>query len=737
MVKREELQGFVRPSTNPTTNLNPNLDPDLGPDPDPDLDPDLSPDPDPDPDPDPCRDLDLDPDPYCACDRDPGPDPDLDPNPNSNSNPNPNPNPDPDPNPPLLAPADGHCPCHDGPYAAYMDHGLGHVFTMDLAILDPDSPLLAWSPPGNFKVVGDVPYAARILAYRELWAQVCDLIHAHGCYEDALDDATSFDQFWYSLQKGRPPYSAQYSTPSAESLAHAGEHLMVTCIDKVPSHLTVVCKHWAAEQVITHLDSPCYSKVDVESELSHYLDALDGLLERLRVEPIIPDTAPYVYPSIKVHKCVDHDPMVPHECLITARKITADVKSYHTWLGKITSAILSPVKTAITEHRHDLQLSFEAQYGYELRFLYWITAWQTVPLNLPTTVPSRLRLINCDVKQCFDNIPLEGDDGLLNIVAHPITEAYDYTGNNIYIALDADDNVLDDKSKFAATQPWTPYGRSRARWIMISLDEALEIIQLYLTSLFVMVGTTLTRQVLGIPMGGSPSSHFLDLYLDHYEYRWARAVEGLAALKPARARRLAGAMRHFYRYADDTMGIVPEWYISLMTPTADRDPDSTSWIYPLIDSDGNTILEFEIEGALTCTINFLCLTIQLGSVKRGRSSAYTTITYTPYSKATKFQFGIHRLTHWNSFTLKSVKRAAFKTLMAYAILGSTQATATTQYLKDVCDTLRHNCYPKRVILEMWEQAVHSHLYSVPCRQSLSASLPEVATAVHSYIAAMS
>ena len=33
-----------------------------------------------------------------------------------------------------------------------------------------------------------------------------------------------------------------------------------------------------------------------------------------------------------------------------------------------------------------------------------------------------------------------------------------------------------------------------------SLDEALEIIQLYLTSLFVMVGTTLTRQVLGIPM---------------------------------------------------------------------------------------------------------------------------------------------------------------------------------------------------------------------------------------------
>ena len=361
-----------------------------------------------------------------------------------------------------------------------------------------------------------------------------------------------------------------------------------------------------------------------------------------------------------------------------------------------------------------------------------------MPLNLPSTVPSRLRLINSDVKQCFDNIPLLGDDGLLHVITAPITEAYDYNGNDIYIALDADDNVLGLKSKFAANTPWTPPGGAVSQWVPITLALALEIIQLYLTSLFVKVGHTLARQVLGIPMGGSPSSHFLDLYLDHYEYRWARAVAALAAYDSTRAYNLANAMRYFYRYADDTMAIAPECLISLMSPTATRDPDSTDWIYPLLDSDGNTILEFEIEGALTCTITFLCLTITLGPAKRGRNSdSFRSVTYTPYSKATKFQFGIHQLTHWHSFTLKSVKLAAFKTLMAYAILGSTRAEAATEYLYSVCLTLRNNCYPKRVIHEMWEQAVESHLYVVPCRPLVAECLPDIAEAVRLYIAAMS
>ena len=75
--------------------------------------------------------------------------------------------------------------------------------------------------------------------------------------------------------------------------------------------------------------------------------------------------------------------------------------------------------------------------------------------------------------------------------------------------------------------------------------------------------------------------------------------------------------------------------------------------------------------------------------------------------------------------------------MAYAILGSTQAEAATEYLYSVCLTLRNNCYPKRVIQEMWERAVESHLYDEPCRLSMSECLPDIAEAVRYYITAMS
>ena len=205
---------------------------------------------------------------------------------------------------------------------------------------------------------------------------------------------------------------------------------------------------------------------------------------------------------------------------------------------------MSPVKLAIMDHRHALEQSFEVQYGYRLRFLYWITAWQTVPLNLPSTVLASLRLTNCDVKQCFDNIPQEGRDGLLEVIAHPIIEAFNFTQKYIFIPIDVDDYPISNRAVFAYSQPWTPPNGTLVRWICITQPLALEVARLYLTSLFMMVGPTLDRQVLGNPMGGSPSSHFLNLYLDHYEYRWAQSVAALAASHPAY--RLAQAMLCFF-----------------------------------------------------------------------------------------------------------------------------------------------------------------------------------------------
>ena len=135
------------------------------------------------------------------------------------------------------------------------------------------------------------------------------------------------------------------------------------------------------------------------------------------------------------------------------------------------------------------------------------------------------------------------------------------------------------------------------------------------------------------------------------------------------------------------------------------------------------------------SLSLSCASLTLGSSKLPRhgATAHHSVSHTHYSKATKFQFGVHRLTHWHSFTMPSVKFSAFKTLMAYAILGRTIADGAIEYLCRVCDTLRDNSYPTRFILKMWDRAVESHLYSTPCRLTPSAHLPAIATpGLHPY-----
>ena len=547
------------------------------------------------------------------------------------------------------------CPCLDGPYSGLVDLGIGHVCTMDLSAVLGDSALLALRPGGNFRLAPAYSYASHRDALLFIWQQAIDCTHAAQCYDAVLDHTDSFKLF-YRMFKDRIPRSdyrsANYKAPSVEAIQHAQEHLMFTCIDKVNTHLIAVCIHWAALQVVTHLYSPCYSITGVTTEYETYVQQLAILFDNLGLSVHVPDCLPYVYPTIKMHKCADHDPLQPHECGITTRKITADVNSSHTWLGCITSAILGVVKQAILEHRHQLQTDFESQHGFTLRFFYWVTSWQTVALNLPTRVNRSHRFINCDVKKCFDNIPLQGPDGLLQIITHPINEAYDFTLQSIYIALDQMDEVIPKSSCFATNMPWCGTDAKVRKWLKITRSTAHKLIQLYLTTMFVSVGSVLARQTMGIPMGGSPSSHLLDLYLDHYEYRWARTINVLTQTNMMLARQWAEAMQYFFRYADDAMGIVPPWLLQLMVPTRDRPTTSHTWLYPLLDAEGNTILEFDIEDALVFTINFLCLTLTIQQGDRQRNTHNRTIVVQPYTKAIKFNFELSRLTHWHSYTTR-------------------------------------------------------------------------------------
>lgn len=80
-----------------------------------------------------------------------------------------------------------------------------------------------------------------------------DLLADIPCYHPMLVDDSSCDLFWgvVAVQLPRWDYqSQQYRPPPVHTLAYAHEHLMLTCIVKVPNHLIAVGIHWAATQML-------------------------------------------------------------------------------------------------------------------------------------------------------------------------------------------------------------------------------------------------------------------------------------------------------------------------------------------------------------------------------------------------------------------------------------------------------------------------------------------------------
>jgi hypothetical protein len=233
-------------------------------------------------------------------------------------------------------------------------------------------------------------------------------------------------------------------------------------------------------------------------------------------------------------------------------------------------------------------------------------------------------------------------------------------------------------------------------------------------------------------MGGAPCSFFLDLYLDHYEYDWALRVARLATLEPLQAAALASAMEHFYRYADDTMGLVPCWFLDLLSPECPRDPTTTDWIYPLRDTDGKkTIMEFEIENALTWSIHFLCMTITIEPSPHS-VHAPNWIHLTPYNKKSEFNFPYPRFTHWHSRTAIAVKLSVYKSMLQYALLCSTSTKAITAYLEDLTRALCNNRFPFLSVVHMWEDAAET-LHGIPTKDYIAVDLENIYHHIHSYI----
>ena len=66
--------------------------------------------------------------------------------------------------------------------------------------------------------------------------------------------------------------------------------------------------------------------------------------------------------------------------------------------------------------------------------------------------------------------------------------------------------------------------------------------------------------------------------------------------------------------------------------------------------------------------------------------------------------------------------AAFKTMLPYAVMCSTSVESSSAFLKVVVERLKDNDYPRMVVVDMWDEAVTSMLFQLPCRFNLHSEL---------------
>ena len=119
----------------------------------------------------------------------------------------------------------------------------------------------------------------------------------------------------------------------------------------------------------------------------------------------------------------------------------------------------------------------------------------------------------------------------------------------------------------------------------------------------------------------------------------------------------------------------------LFDPKLPRDPDSLTWLYPLLDADGNTIMSLdqdipEVDANGVTEDHFLCMTIALGPIV----GTTREVNYRPYNKRHLFTFGYPALTMWNSYTALSIKHSSLVGMLPYAFIASSLPSHAALYL---------------------------------------------------------
>ena len=341
-------------------------------------------------------------------------------------------------------------------------------------------------------------------------------------------------------------------------------HFYISGLDKANNNACFLCiKHirlQAYQRLMGEDFTPCVSSLSGTWLLPSAV--LDSVRDELSI--ILPESPP-VYSELPFLMAVFKQHKLKYRWLTNAHNtIYSNVASL---LTSLTMVILESFKGWARKRTS----SYRSFLGCDTSIFWIVYSILQVVLNFPSHLHD---IYVADVTRCYESIPLQGQDNLLDAVKFVVNIGFKEASslhpkalNRLWVRINPDGSPR--IARWATSQPHSD------GWISFTQERIIGLHQWLIDHCFVVLGDRVWHQIRGIPMGFACSPLWCNIYLLSYETRFVQRLARLGR------KDLMSKFQFAYRYIDDLCWLNvknPQVFLDPLQPRSDNNP---FWVYPL------------------------------------------------------------------------------------------------------------------------------------------------------------
>lgn len=339
-------------------------------------------------------------------------------------------------------------------------------------------------------------------------------------------------------------------------------HLYCAGLDKASNNVCFVCIRHIRFMALERLSGSDFSP-RCEGEVwllpSHVLRDMSSEISNLLPEVRVSfEALPYLMATYKLHKN-------------KYRWLTNAFQTVYSNLAHLLTIATMLVLEQVRIWASDTTNGFSRFMRCNSSFYWLVNSSIEVALNLPNKI---YNIFVAHITRCYESIPLDGDDNLIDAVSHIIRIGYRQAKKHhprstpqIWIRVNAEGH--------AAHAQWSSSKPAYGDCFVLPAERLISLHCWLIRNCNVQLGDRVWKQTLGIPMGFSCSPLWCNVYLLHYEIQFMLRLAKLGR---------SDIMQQFksaFRYIDDLCWINVEQPLAFLSPSQPKLAENPYWVYPL------------------------------------------------------------------------------------------------------------------------------------------------------------